>query len=240
MRVAFVQYRPHPEKDRALDELCELVERVAARSDLVVLPELACTRYLFPNPASARKVAEPAMGDTFGRLAGLAQRHQTWLVCGYVEREGDSLYNSAMVIDASGVLQSSYRKTLLYYADEAWAEPGDGAYRVFDTGNGRFGVGICMDLNDDRLIDWVASERPDVLAFPTNWLDEGDDVWGYWSERMRGLNTTLVAANSWGREEAVGFSGRSCILFADQVLASAHLQGNAVGRAKVPVGAQRK
>ena len=103
----------------------------------------------------------------------------------------------------------------------------DRAYPWVDTGNGRFTVGICMDLNDDGFTGWIQQQNPDVVAFPTNWVDTGESVWPYWAFRMQGSRAALVAANRYGSEslagaEAIGptdeergitrFSGASCVL----------------------------
>ena len=93
---------------------------------------------------------------------------------GFPEVDGDRFFNSALVINALGELAFCYRKTLLYEADETWATPGDSGYRYFDTNWGRFAPGICMDLNDDRFVQWCADNALDALAFPTNWIGGRD------------------------------------------------------------------
>jgi len=235
MRVAAVQFKAH-KGDRAgsLARLATLVERAGSwKPDLVVLPEMAATGYLFDGPDAARVVAEEAEGPTLSALAPLAAAHGCWLVVGFPEVDGEQLFNSALVVDPHGELRFVYRKTLLYEADLPWAEPGDSGYARFETDHGAFGVGICMDLNDDRFVDWCASSELRVVALPTNWLYEGYRVWPYWAWRMRGLQAALVAANSWGPEEQLVFSGRSAVLHGSQVLAAAPFTGDAVIRAEL-------
>lgn len=210
-------------------------------TDVVVCPELAVSGYFFDDKAAARAVSEPSDGPTFQALAPVARALSVWVVCGFVERVFERLFNSAMVIRPDGTLAFVYRKTLLFEADERWATPGDSGYAVFDTDAGTFGVGICMDLNDDRFTDWLREASPDALAFPTNWIEEGIDVWPYWAARMVGLRSTLLAANSWGPEGSFGFSGRSVILQPDLakgdrswlILAAAGPQGDTLLRARL-------
>jgi predicted amidohydrolase len=207
--------------------LSDLAHRAAGAADLLVLPEMAATGYLFSDPEHARQVAEPARGPTLAALAPVAREAGVWLVCGFPEREADALFNSALVINPSGELAFVYRKTLLYEADENWARPGDSGYQSFDSQAGRFGVGICMDFNDDRFIDWCTGADLDLVALPTNWLDEGTDVWPYWAWRLSPLpGVTLVAANTWGTEGDIRFSGRSVVLRDRMVHAAAALEGN--------------
>jgi len=234
MRVAAVQFKAD-QTDQAGSQgrLIALAEQAAAGSDLVVLPELAATGYLFPNRAAVARVAEVADGPSLAGLAAVAARYGCWLVAGFAERDGRIFYNSARVIDAQGVLQFVYRKTLLFDADLPWASPGNTGYRRFETAAGTFGVGICMDLNDDRFTRWCAGADLDAIAFPTAWLEQGIQVWRYWAMRLLDVPAALVAANTYGFEWGTEFSGRSAILQKNRILAAAGRVGDGVIRGGV-------
>jgi predicted amidohydrolase len=236
MRVAAVQFKATKgDPERSLARLLPLVERAAPGSDLVVLPEMATTGYVFASPEEIAPLAEAPDGRTFAALSPIARAHATFVVAGFVERGGDGrLYNSALVLDRDGALVFVYRKTLLFDLDWAWATPGDSGYRTFDTGRGAFGVGICMDLNDDRFTAWVAGCGARAIAFPTNWLDQDHEVWSYWAWRLAGARVALVAANTWGEEGEVRFRGESAILDHRTLRAAAPLVGDGVLRATLP------
>lgn len=241
MQVAAVQFKPRrDDKPAALAQLSGLAREAAVGSDLVVLPEMAATGYLFASEGAARQVAEPPEGETFRALAEVAREAGSWLVAGFVEDAGERLYNAALVIDRSGQLAFTYRKTLLYEADTSWATPGDSGYRTFETGRGVFGVGICMDLNDDRFTAWCGTAGLRAIAFPTNWLDQGEDVWPYWAWRLRDVPAALVAANSYGPEGDIAFRGSSCVLDGRVVRAAAPREGDAVVRAFLPGPGERR
>jgi len=235
LRVAAVQFRARRD-DLAASRaaLLALVEQAASTSDLVVVPEMAVTGYVFDGRDEVRPVAESPDGATFQALSAVARRHAAWLVAGFPEQASQQLFNSALVVDPAGALHGVYRKTLLYDADLPWAEPGDSGYLAFEVAGRRVGVAICMDLNDDRLVDWLRSESIDVLAFPTNWVEEGSDVWNYWAWRLEGTDTALVAANTWGTDRGVSFSGRSAVLWRRVVRAAARASGDGVVRASLP------
>ncbi len=237
MNVAAVQFKGRRDDfDSSLRRLVALATHAADGADLVVLPELAATQYLFDDASEARAHAEPADGPTFAALSPVAAQAGCWVVAGFPELDGDALYNSALVIDPQGDLAFVYRKTLLYPADESWACPGDSGYRAFDTGAGRFTVGICMDLNDDGFVDWCANADVRVVALATNWLESDDDLdtWVYWAWRMQGLDAALVTANTYGPERDIVFCGRSCVLDERVVYAAADVTGDAVIRAALP------
>lgn len=229
MRVAAVQYKPIKGKlDASRDRLVELAHEAGAEADLVVLPEMAATGYIFPSKDAVREVAEEREGPTFQALREVSRARGTWLVSGFAERGGEQLYNSAMVINPDGELVFVYRKTMLYDADLIWATPGDSGYRRFQSEAGAFGVGICMDLNDPRFVMWCWRSQLDAIAFPTNWVDEGVDVWPYWLGRIGGSGAALVAANTYGEDGDVRFSGRSAILRGSTVLVGAKAEGDQI------------
>ena len=228
IRLAAVQFR-RPETGDPHLALSVWADKAARSADLVVLPEMAASGYVFADRGAIEAVAESPKGPTFQVLSQVARTQHCWIVAGYPERDRDRFFNSACVINPAGELAFTYRKTLLYEADERWATPGNSGYRTFETDGGSFSVGICMDLNDEAFIQWLQSARPDVLAFPTNWVYEDDaDVWSYWAWRMGQLSTTLVAANTFGVEEGVRFTGRSLILRDRVVMAHAPVEGNSV------------
>jgi predicted amidohydrolase len=238
MNVAAVQFKAkRGDRDGSRSRLLALADEAAAGADLVVLPEMACTGYVFASVAEAQRVAEPADGPTVRLFQEVAARRGAWIVGGFPESAGSRLYNSAFVIDARGQLAFTYRKTMLYEADRTWAWPGDSGYRRFETAGGAFGVGICMDLNDPRFLLWCWRSRLDAIAFPTNWVEEGLEVWPYWRERVGGSGAALVAANTWGDEPGVMFTGRSAVIEGDVVRASAARTGDAVVRAEVGAAA---
>ena len=237
MRVAAVQFKAiKGDRDASLVRLRTLAERAAPGADLVVLPEMAATGYLFDSAAAVSTVSEMPQGPTWRALGPVAAAHKCWLVVGFPERAKERFFNSALVIDPHGELAFTYRKSLLFEADESWASPGDSGYRSFSTDAGRFGVGICMDMNDDAFISWLASDAPRALAFPTNWLDEGHQVWAYWAWRLRDAPTALVAANTWGAEGDTRFRGESAIIDGNCLLASAPLLGDTVIHAELREG----
>lgn len=234
-RVAALQFKAdkaQPAQSQAA--LCALIEQAAqAGAQLVVCPEMATSGYLFADRAAIAPRCEPALGGGFPTLSALARRHRLYLVCGYPEQTSATrddgtqpparLYNSARIIGPDGELLYNYRKRLLYSADTTWASDGDTPYPIIETPHGRLCVGICMDLNDDRFVDFLrqqSASQPLILAFCTNWLDEGSDVLPYWCYRLRGVRGVFIAANTYGEESEPNhsptrFCGRSTILSMD-------------------------
>jgi len=223
MKLAAIQYCPPKGRPaRARRELVRLATAaVDAGAELIVMPELATTGYVWPSAAAIAPFCEAADGPTFAALAPVAARGAT-IICGFAERAPDGrLYNSALFIDDQGRLAGCYRKILLFPLDATWA--GAGTRRmVLQTTLGQVAPAICMDINDPRLATWLTMIQPRILAFCTNWVEEGEDAHAWWRERLRGWRGWMVAGNRWGSDEDVLFSGRSAILSpAGEVLAQA-------------------
>ena len=235
MKVAAVQYRP-PKGDppAARAALAALVDEAGRQgAGLIVCPEMATSGYVWSSPDEVGPHCEAARGPTLAALGPVAARHGAMVVCGFPERGDDGLlYNSALVIGPDGSLMCCYRKTTLYDADLPWARPGDRTHLV----RAPFGLvmpAICMDLNHDRVPSTLHARRVDLLAFCTNWVDEGEDVWPYWRLRLWGWRGVFIAANTWGEDRGTRFSGRSVVMVDGVALASAEREGDAVVVAEV-------
>jgi predicted amidohydrolase len=238
LSLGVVQFRPERgQKEQNLLALGALVDRALDDGlKLLVMPEMAATGYRFPDPDAVRPLAEPALGPTFERFSPRARAHRAHLIIGLPERSSTGrLYNSALVIGPDGELVACYRKRLLYEDDETWATPGNTPYPSFATPWGRATVGICMDMNDERFTHALRETQPDLVCFPTNWIDQGSDIYAYWTERLWGVDGALLAADRYGSEDGVGFWGRSAVLQRGQVLAHAPAEGDGVFSVSLPV-----
>jgi predicted amidohydrolase len=229
MILAAIQYKaPKGQTQVAREQLAEMVAEAALRADIIVCPEMAVSGYVWSDRSEILPHTEMALGETFQCLAPIAQQHGCWIVCGIAERDGDSLYNSAIVISSDGELNCCYRKILLYDLDYSWAKSGQ-ERMIIQTEFGTVAPAICMDLNDDRLLYWLWTARPDVLAFCTNWVNEGTDIDDYWAMRTSHWNGWLVAANSWGPDGGIGFRGESAILCPQKkTQTKAPIEGNCI------------
>jgi len=222
MRVALIQYRGDKPQWRAHQQrLSAAIKRSLEQgAKLVVAPEMAATGYLFRDPEEAEPFAETADSAWAQALQALATRYEAHIVVGVIERSAGGLFNCAWHLSPSGEL-TSYHKRLLYCEDERWAQAGverdyQGLkYPVFEVEGRRATLAICMDLNDDEFIEHCHEQRPELIVFPTNWVDQGTEVAPYWAWRLEGLSCYLLAANTYGQEEHVTFRGESAVLLSE-------------------------
>ncbi|TLY35508.1 MAG: acyltransferase [Nitrospirae bacterium] len=166
MKVGYLQFNPvFGEVARNLDQVGERLAGLTC--DLLVLPELFNTGYQFVSVDETRKLAEEIPGPTTAWLGKLAARRRMHLVAGLAEREGDRLYNSAVLVGPSGVI-GRYRKTHLFFEETIWFAPGETGFSVFDIGHARVGIMICFDWFYPESARTLALKGADIIAHPSN------------------------------------------------------------------------
>jgi 5-aminopentanamidase len=151
----------------------DAIDAAAGRgAQVVVLPELVPSGYVFADAAEARALAEPADGPTVSEWQRLAAQHDLVIVGGFAEL-GDSgqVLNSAAIVDGSGT-RAIYRKVHLWDAEPDVFTPGDADPPVVDTAYGRIGVMVCYDAEFPEWVRKPALAGADLLALPTNWPAE--------------------------------------------------------------------
>lgn len=236
--AAAIQFEPQRgQLERNRNKLLLLLSAaLQAQPELVVLPEMCTSGYIFHDPESIMPFCEQRGGHSERLFSSEAVRSGATICYGWPEHDPESggLFNSASVCFPDGQVLH-YRKKLLYDADRPWAEPGDTPYPVWTSRHGlRCSLGICMDLNDDDFIRFLVDQKIRVLAFPTNWLDQGFKVWNYWAYRLDGTETCLVAGNRYGVEDGTPFCGDSAVLDGRVLLGCTEANEDTVVLAHIP------
>jgi 5-aminopentanamidase len=144
-------------------------EAVQAGADVVVLPELITSGYMFASTEEAASVAIAADHAILREWAQEAARGNIVLVVGFCERGAEGqIFNSAAVLDPTG-LRAVYRKLHLWDGEKLIFTPGSEPPPVIDTRAGRIAVIICYDLEFPELTRSVALAGAQLLLVPTNW-----------------------------------------------------------------------
>ena len=169
MKVACCQIAPRVGAREENQESARAAIRSAVKAGarIVVLPELTTSGYVLRSEAEARELAlRPADGalDDWSEAAG----EDAVVVGGFAELGDDGLvYDSAAVVDASGVL-AIYRKAHLFLDEAHVFAVGDQPPPVIETKAGRIGVAICYDLFFPEVTRGLARAGAEIIASPTN------------------------------------------------------------------------
>ena len=190
-------------------------------AQVVVLPELVQSGYLFADRDEALSLSETTDGPTLRLWMALAKELNVVVVGGFCERlQGDALANSAAMIDPQG-LRAVYRKAHLWDAESEIFRPGNEAPPVVETVHGRIGMLICYDLEFPEWVRLPALAGAELLCAPVNWPDGPRPPTERPAEVVRvqanaSVNRMFIAAcDRHGHERGVGWVQGSVIVDAD-------------------------
>jgi predicted amidohydrolase len=163
LRVALAQL---PLEDGNLAGNMRLAESAAQEAgrlqvQLLNFPEAADWGWLYQL---ARRDAMTVPGAYTDFLGGLARSHRLWISAGCLEKDRDTVFNSAVIIDPTGQIVLKHRKidTLPWLTNHLYA-PGDPKdIKIVDTEFGPIGLTICADNFD--------LQRPQRIADLGAWL----------------------------------------------------------------------
>lgn len=178
IHVAAVQYATEMyDRTTNTDRALHLLDDAAHAADLVVLPETSFTGYWLGNDMA--KFAQPVPDSITSIVSEIAVARNAHICYSTAERDGDKIYNTAVLVGADGSLIGKHRKAHLFRADvESGFTPGD-ALEVFDTHLGKIGILICYDtfhIESVRVLDLKGAQLvlvPAVgLVLPDVTLDD--------------------------------------------------------------------
>lgn len=186
---------------------------------LMVMPEMANSGYNFESREEAFSLAEH-IDDSKSIKAWekVAKERNVYIVSGITERDGNNLYNSAVLVGPEG-LMGKYRKLHLWEEEFLWFEPGNLGLPVFNTPIGRIGIVICYDMWFPETFRILAAQGADIVCIPTNWvqIDSLPDNMKNFGPvlAMAAAHTNgiyVAAADRVGLERGMPFPGRSLIV----------------------------
>jgi len=167
-RVGVLQYKPQLLQVEAnLARLEIMLKNVQA--DLIVLPELAASGYVFKSQQEVDDVAEPfGEGPTSQVMTELAIRNNCSIIIGYPEKGIAGCYNSAMLINPDGS-KYNYQKTHLFAEEKKYFLPGESGLNVFSAKDGvNVGIMICFDWQFPEAARTLALRGAQILCHPSN------------------------------------------------------------------------
>jgi 5-aminopentanamidase len=138
---------------------------LAQGAGLVIFPEMFLTGYNIG--AAVFKLAEPVAGPSSQKAATIARAAGVALLYGYPERDGDAVYNSALLIDRNGRLLANYRKAHLYGREEKKLFTAGDALITAELDDLNLGILICYDVEFPEAVQALALAGAHLIAVPT-------------------------------------------------------------------------
>jgi N-carbamoylputrescine amidase len=173
-KVGLVQMSMGPDPEANFDAALRHIREAAGRgANIVCLPELFRAQY-FCQREDLRlfDLAEPIPGPSTARLGELAREIRVTIVASLFERRAPGLYhNTAVTLNADGVIASVYRKMHIpddpLYYEKYYFTPGDLGFQAVDTAVGRIGTLVCWDQWYPEGARLTALQGAEVLFYPT-------------------------------------------------------------------------
>lgn len=211
MRVATCQY--DVKKSKPLDNIQTIKTMLKGiKADLIVLPELALTGYFFENSASLKALTKSIDKlKVIETLQNIAREVQSTIVVGLSELDNDKLYNTAYVIDQSGVI-GKHRKIHLTRNEKIF-DAGD-TVDIINVNGINIGIAICFETWFPEFFRTLAARGADMVVCPSNF----GGPYTHDVARVRALENSLpvVLTNRVGSELMYGeiepFCGGSRII----------------------------
>lgn len=198
-------------------------EAAAAGAQLVVLPECILTGYMFETAAEARATAMDVEGPELASLADCCRALGVHAVVGLLERDGEGLRNTAVLLNAAGNRAGIYRKAHLPFlgADRFVRAGSPTRAPVFATELGRIGMNICYDIRFPESARLLALAGADIVAQPANWPIEARVLPELFAPVRACENRVVIAvANRGDTERGTTFVGMSQIARPDGSVAA--------------------
>jgi len=167
-QIALLQYSPKRKDVVAnISQVGHLLQGIKA--DLVVLPELANSGYLYESPEDLLPYCEPADGSGLflSEMIKIARDVEGLIIVGYAELDHGRIFNSAAAVSSDGVIQN-YRKIHLYSDEKDLFQPGDLGFKTVTWRSVIIGMMICFDWIFPESARTLALSGAQVIAHPAN------------------------------------------------------------------------
>jgi predicted amidohydrolase len=142
-------------------------------ADIAIFPESSILGWENPD---AHRMAAPIPGKDSDRIATLARQHHLMIAIGLDEKDGDKLYDSAILVDKTGKLLWKHRKinVLPELMTPPYSQGRPEDIGVVETEFGRIAVLICADTFSNEFVNRMKELKPDLMLVPYGWAAPND------------------------------------------------------------------
>jgi predicted amidohydrolase len=150
-----------------------LEQAAAEHAQIAVFPESSILGWENPD---AHRLAEPVPGKDSSRIGILARKYGLMVAIGLDEKDGERLYDTAILIDKSGRLLWKHRKinVLPELMTPPYSQGRPDDIGVVETEFGRIAVLICADTFTDAFVERLKALKPDLMLVPYGWAAAND------------------------------------------------------------------
>lgn len=170
LRIALVQIHLQNNKAKAVEHALKLLKKAGlSDSDIVCLPELWYTKIV------------TNFETEFDKIIDVAKEYNMVIIPGaFIERSsnnnGKDLQISSPVIANDGMIAGRQLKIHPFGPQRKVVKAGT-KVEIFESGNFKFGIGICYDIVFPEVARALVKKGADILFFPSKIRHEGIKPW---------------------------------------------------------------
>jgi len=164
-----------------------LADAKAQGAQIATFPESAILGWENPE---AHRLAQPIPGADSRRIQDLAKKFDLMIAIGLDEKDGDRLYDSAILVDRTGKLLWKHRKinVLPELMSPPYAQGKPDDINVIETEFGRIAFLICADTFSDAHFERIKQLKPDFMIVPYGWAAKPQE----WPEHAKELEKIVT------------------------------------------------
>jgi len=192
----------------ATDAVAEAARKGA---DIVLLPELWASGYDLKH---AREYASPRSGGWFQKMRELAKVQGIALGGSMIEEQGESLFNTFLLVDKKGKDLGHYRKAHLFdlIEEKKYFTAGD-QLAIVETPWGKIGLALCYDLRFPEIFRAYALKGAEAILMVAEWPRRRIAHWDVLLEARAIENQCFIAAvNKVGTSHGELLGGNSAVI----------------------------
>src|SRR5438067_1487869 len=185
-----------------------------SRAELIVFPEMVDTGYSMPV---IQKHSRAWSDGAVVELQEIAKENSIAIVAGISDRDGESIFNAQVLVNAQGEIVAKYRKTHLVTAppldERVCLSPGN-EFVSCKLGNFTVGLSICYDLRFPEMARTLVTERrANMIVNSSAWpIVRAEHLRILALARAVENQSYFIIANRVGTDDGVTLCGGSLIL----------------------------
>lgn len=208
IRVALAQQRILPDREVNIMKGMSLIKRaLQVRASMVILPEVFNTGFYPHN----YETVEPELEEELELILRLSKQKDILIIAGVAERDGEDLYNSAVIIHRGEII-GKYRKTHLFplTSEKKNFKAGD-KIEVFETPLGKLGILICYEIRFPELFRKLTKMGAEIIVIPAEFPKERIEHWRVLLQ-ARAIENQVFVAGVNCVEGDLGYGGHSMLV----------------------------
>jgi predicted amidohydrolase len=180
-RVALVQMKSSVDKNKNLSYSLKLIIRAAQnKSQLICFPEFQMAYSpVEQKPETLHEIAEKINGNFISALSNSAKKNKINVVATIYEiintnKQNQKVFDTAVIINEGGKIQSVYRKIHLYdalgFKESKKLLAGNIIEKPTRTSVGNLGLQICYDMRFPEISRILTVNGANILVSPSAWV----------------------------------------------------------------------